>query len=122
MLSTIMCHCADGLKKCRISSSRKNKNAVFLPADGIVFVILHLMTYVDVILPLPIDGLFTYSVPTGLERGVAPFFRVKVPFGLTKTHTALVAGVHQNAPTGDIVVKPIISVLDKRPVLLAEQY
>ena len=80
------------------------------------------MTYVDVILPLPIDGLFTYSVPEGMVGTIMPFVRVKVPFGLTKTHTALVARVHHVVPTGEMVVKAIVSVLDKRPVLLAEQY
>lgn len=89
---------------------------------GIVFVILHSMNYVDVILPLPVDGLFTYSVPEGMEAAVMPFVRVKVPFGLTKTHTALVARVHQETPDGGMKVKPIISVLDGKPVLLAEQY
>lgn len=80
------------------------------------------MTYVDVILPLPLDGLFTYSVPEALEAKVREFFRVKVPFGLTKTHTALVARVHQNTPQTDITVKAVIAVLDDEPVLLPEQY
>ncbi len=26
------------------------------------------MRYVDVILPLPLDGTFTYSIPEGMER------------------------------------------------------
>lgn len=80
------------------------------------------MTYVDVILPLPIEGLFTYSLPSDMEMAVREYVRVKVPFGLTKTHTALVARVHNDAPQGDITVKPIISVLDAEPVLLEAQY
>ena len=80
------------------------------------------MLYVDVILPLPLDGLFTYSVPTKLEGKVQPYVRVKVPFGITKTHTALVVRSHNNAPSGDITVKDIISVLDESPVLLPQQY
>lgn len=80
------------------------------------------MTYVDVILPLPLHGLFTYSVPQDMEDGLVPYVRVKVPFGLTKTHTALVVRVHEDAPDGDIVVKSLISVLDRRPVLLPKQY
>lgn len=80
------------------------------------------MFYVDVILPLPLDGLFTYSVPEALEDRVQPLVRAKVPFGLTKTHTALIARVHQNPPQSDITVKPIIAVLDDSPVLLPEQY
>lgn len=80
------------------------------------------MTYVDVILPLPLAGLFTYSVPTAMEGVVMRYVRVKVPFGITKTHTALVVRVHNDAPQGDITVKPVISVLDKSPVLLDSQY
>lgn len=80
------------------------------------------MTYVDVILPVPLYALFTYSVPTELEAAVMPFVRVKVPFGPTKTHTGLVTRVHNDAPEGGITVKDIIAVLDKKPVLLEQQY
>ncbi|MBR1840053.1 MAG: primosomal protein N' [Prevotella sp.] len=80
------------------------------------------MLYVDVILPVPLDGLFTYSVPTELEDKVQPYVRVVVPFGITKTHIALVVRVHRDAPDSDIKIKPIISVLDASPVLLPQQY
>ncbi|MBQ0075218.1 MAG: primosomal protein N' [Prevotella sp.] len=80
------------------------------------------MLFVDVILPLPLDGLFTYSVPAALEGAVRPFVRAKVPFGLTKTHTALIVRVHDVPPQSDITVKDIISVLDDNEVLLPEQY
>lgn len=80
------------------------------------------MKYVDVILPLPLDGLFTYSVPEGMEDKVCQYVRVKVPFGITKTHTALVARVHENPPQTDIVIKDIVAVIDEAPVLRAEQY
>ena len=33
------------------------------------------MKYVDVILPLPLDGTFTYSVPDGMEGIVVPGVR-----------------------------------------------
>lgn len=90
--------------------------------DGIVFVILQAMKYVDVILPLPVEGLFTYCVPESMEGAVMPYVRVKVPFGLTKTHTALVVRLHSDAPPAEVKVKPLISVLDTQPVLLEEQY
>ncbi|MBR4650496.1 MAG: primosomal protein N' [Prevotella sp.] len=79
-------------------------------------------SYANVILPLPLDGLFTYSIPRELEGEVRPFVRVKVPFGITKTHTALVVSVHNNPPEPGITVKPLISVLDSAPVLLPGQY
>ena len=80
------------------------------------------MLYVDVILPLPLDGLFTYSVPEGMEEKVCPYVRVKVPFGITKTHTALIVRSHENQPQGDFEIKSIISIIDDAPILLPEQY
>ena len=78
---------------------------------------------VDVILPLPLEGLFTYSVPTVLEGKIQPFIRVKVPFGITKTHTALVVHSHHAASVdSNIKVKDIIDVIDEKPILLPEQY
>ncbi|MCR4853667.1 MAG: primosomal protein N' [Prevotella sp.] len=75
------------------------------------------MKYVDVILPLPLEGCFTYLLPDGMvvETGV----RVVVPFGKNKTYVALVADVHDRKPEFD--VKAVISVLDQRPVLLPGQ-
>ena len=78
---------------------------------------------VDVILPLPLEGLFTYSVPTVLEGKIQPFIRVKVPFGITKTHTALVVRSHHaTSVDSNIKVKDIIDVIDEKPILLPEQY
>ena len=80
--------------------------------------------FVDVILPLPLDGLFTYSVPTALEGKIQPFVRVKVPFGITKTHTALVVRSFSTLPTGnsEVKLKDVIEVIDNAPVLLPKQY
>ena len=38
--------------------------------------------YIDIILPLPINSLFSYSVPKGMETDVAGGKRVLVPFGM----------------------------------------
>lgn len=80
------------------------------------------MLYVDVILPVPLDGTFTYSVPQGMKDAVCLYGRVKVPFGITKTHVALVVRCHDDAPPADIKVKPIAEVIDTAPVLLPQQY
>lgn len=80
------------------------------------------MLYVDVILPLPLDGLFTYSVPQEWEAKVCPYVRAKVPFGITKTHTALIVRSHNDPPQGDFEVKSIISIIDDEPILLPQQY
>ena len=49
------------------------------------------MMYVDVILPLPLEGLFTYAVPDTMQSLVRQGVRVQVPLGKSKTYTAMVA-------------------------------
>ena len=46
------------------------------------------MTYADIILPLPLDSLFTYSVPDSLAGRVGQGIRVLVPFGKSKTYVS----------------------------------
>ena len=75
--------------------------------------------YVDVILPLPLDGVFTYSVPSELERQVAVGHRVLVPFGRNKTYVGIVNCQLANCELKN--VKPILQVLDPSPILLDSQ-
>lgn len=77
------------------------------------------MRYADVILPLPLEGLFTYSVPEHLLAQVTFGVRVTVPFGKSKIYTAMVVRVHNITPEFD--VKAIISTPDKKPILLEQQ-
>lgn len=77
------------------------------------------MRYVDVILPLPLDGLFTYSVSDGLAPKVQQGVRVVVPFNKSKRYTAIAVRLHDEKPAFE--VKPIVEVLDDSPVLLPEQ-
>ena len=79
------------------------------------------MIYADIILPLPLDGLFTYSVPEGLAAQVRFGVRVAVPFGKTKIHVGVVVRVHGEAPQG-YKVKPIMRALDAEPVVTEGQY
>ena len=76
--------------------------------------------YVDVILPLPLDGVFTYSVPPELERQVAVGYRVLVPFGRNKTYVGIVASTHGDCPLCE-KIKPILQVFDTSPILLDSQ-
>ena len=79
------------------------------------------MTFVDVILPLPLAGLFTYAVPVAWERQVACGIRVLVPFGRNKTYLAIVAKVHHTQPS-DYQVKEVLQLVDRQPILLPLQY
>lgn len=78
------------------------------------------MNYVDVILPLPLEGTFTYSVPKGMEGKVVFGKRLLVPLGKSKKYIAMAIKVHDEKPKFD--VKPIEHVLDDEPSLLPQQY
>lgn len=78
------------------------------------------MKYVDVIVPLPLGGAFTYSVPHNLAERVRFGVRVAVTFGASKVHTAIVMRVHQDKPAFN--VKDIVDVIDDQPMLLEQQY
>ena len=78
------------------------------------------MKYVDVILPLPLPGLFTYSIPEGMEGKVVFGKRLLVPLGRSKKYIAMTVKVHDVKP--DFDVKPIEQVLDSEPTLLDKQY
>lgn len=78
------------------------------------------MKYVDVILPLPLPGLFTYSVPEGMEGRVVFGKRLLVPLGRSKKYIGMAVKTHDEKPAFE--VKPIEQVLDENPVLLERQY
>ena len=77
--------------------------------------------FAEVILPLPLPGTFTYSVPQELKGDIAVGCRVTVPLGKKKHYTALVAEIHEREPQ-DYTVKPISELLDKEPVVTAQQF
>ena len=70
--------------------------------------------YTDIILPLPLNSLFTYSVPESMEAAVADGKRVLVPFGKSKLTVGLIVRSHHNKP--EFNVKDIEQVLDNEPV------
>ena len=76
--------------------------------------------FVDVILPLPLDGVFTYSVPASMEGQVQRGFRVLVPLGRNKTYVGVISDIHNKAPEG-YQTKDILQVLDFSPILLDSQ-
>ena len=76
--------------------------------------------FVDVILPLPLDGVFTYSVPTSEEGRVREGARVVVPFGRNKTYVGIISNIHFQSPEG-YQTKDILQVIDFSPILLDTQ-
>lgn len=77
------------------------------------------MHYVDVILPLPLEGTFTYSAPEPMVAQVRMGVRVLVPLGRSKTYTAMAVRLHSEKP--EFETRPIIQVIDAEPVLIEQQ-
>jgi primosomal protein N' (replication factor Y) len=78
------------------------------------------MLYVDVLLPLPLEGLFTYAVPKEIEAQVRFGMRLVVPLGRSKTYVALAIKVHEEKPSFN--VKSVLEVMDDEPVLTESQF
>jgi primosomal protein N' (replication factor Y) len=76
------------------------------------------MQYADLILPVPLQGVFTYAVPEGMTVGEG--MRVLVGFGRSKTYVGLVARVHHVKPQG-YEVKPIQQQIDQQPMVTPQQ-
>ena len=76
--------------------------------------------FADIILPLPLDGVFTYSVPQSLEEQVKMGVRVLVPLGRSKTYVGIISEVHDKKPEG-YQTKDILQVLDSTPILFDTQ-
>lgn len=78
------------------------------------------MSYVDVILPVPLEGTFTYSLPQGMEEAARVGMRVLVEFGNSKKYTGIVSRVHDEEPK-DYKVKDVLELIDDAPILTDEQ-
>ena len=79
------------------------------------------MKYADVILPLPLENSYTYSIPPDLEQTVIPGCRVIVHFGKKRYYTAIVMDVHERVPDSQYETKEIYALLDATPVLRRPQ-
>lgn len=78
------------------------------------------MSYAGIVLPLPLNELFTYRIPPELERRVRPGSRVIVQFGRRKQYTGIVATLNAIPPQG-VEIKDIIHLLDDEPILRRPQ-
>lgn len=76
--------------------------------------------FINVILPIPIQKLFTYSVTEAEANFLQAGIRVAVPFGRSKIYTALVFEVHLKPPEA-YEAKEIHQILDKQPIVTQQQ-
>ncbi len=76
--------------------------------------------YIQVILPIPLQKLFTYKITQAEAKFLKPGMRVAVEFGKSKIYTALVYSIHNTAPVG-YEAKEIYQILDEIPLVLEKQ-
>ena len=79
------------------------------------------MYFADVILPLPLENLYTYKIPSDLEKSVVRGCRVIVHFGKKRFYTAIVSEVYDTPPNTGYEIKEIFAVLDTTPILKRPQ-
>ena len=73
--------------------------------------------YAQVIMPLPLNDYYTYSVPEAMAGLLTPGMRVVVQFGLKKFYTAIVASITENPPHGIEELKSVTALLEDTPVV-----
>ncbi|RYH72933.1 primosomal protein N' [Flavobacteriaceae bacterium 144Ye] len=76
--------------------------------------------FIDVILPIPLEKLFTYSITEAEANFLKSGMRVSVPFGKSKIYTAIVHSIHNTAPVV-YEAKDIHQILDETPVVTQTQ-
>jgi len=76
--------------------------------------------FIDVILPIPLQKLFTYKITKEETNIIQPGLRVVVPFGKSKLYTAIVAKINREAPEA-YQAKPIYQILDEDPIITFKQ-
>ncbi len=77
------------------------------------------MQYADVILPLAVDGVFTYLTPTEFQAKAVEGSRVLVPLGRSKLYVGIVLRLHDTKP--QFKCREIERMLDDGPLLLPYQ-
>ncbi|MDE7426825.1 MAG: primosomal protein N' [Muribaculaceae bacterium] len=75
------------------------------------------MEYAQVILPVPVDGTFTYAVPDAMVSRASPGHRLLVPFGIRKMYTGVVESISTVPPRGSFDLKEPLMTLDAAPIL-----
>ena len=77
--------------------------------------------FVDVVLPIPLEKLFTYKISEEESEFLKIGMRIAVPFGKSKIYTALVYNIHQIAPE-IYEPKEIHQILDEQAIVTRFQF
>jgi primosomal protein N' (replication factor Y) len=72
--------------------------------------------FVDILLPLPVPGMFTYRVPYAMNDDIKRGQRVTVQFGKKRVYAGVVYKIHEKPP-GKGLPKYILDILDDTPLV-----
>lgn len=78
------------------------------------------MNYVDVIVPLAIDALYTYRLPDALFNRAMRGMLVHVAFAGEKIYTGIIYRIHKEHPQG-YTVKDVIDLVDEQLIMNEQQ-
>ncbi len=76
--------------------------------------------FVQIILPLPVKGTFTYRVPQELIEYLEIGKRAVVPFGKSKIYSGIICEIHDRMPD-KYEVKYIFDIVDEKAIVTPEQ-
>lgn len=77
------------------------------------------MQYADIILPVPLQKLFTYSIPDEMVKAITIGSRVVVQFGKKKSLSGIIYRIHDEKP--EYETKDILQVVDSSPIVVERQ-
>ena len=77
-------------------------------------------SYARVIIPLAVEGAYTYSIPDHLSGKIRPGLMVLVPFGKRRIYTGVIREAAE-AHELDVTPKEILELLDDQPMVLPAQ-
>lgn len=76
--------------------------------------------FIDVIIPVPVQRLFTYRITAAESNFLKAGMRVAVPFGKSKIYTGIVYSIHDKEPQA-YDAKEINQILDQTPLVTEKQ-
>ena len=79
------------------------------------------MLFAECILPVPLNGTFTYRLPEELADKAKTGMRVIVPFGKQHQYTGIIVSITPHMPEG-IEVKDVIDIPDDAQIIRHPQY
>ena len=77
------------------------------------------VTWAEIILPLALPNIYTYSIPAHLTDKAKPGCRAEVVFGKNKKYAGVIKSVITTQPAYQ--TKPILNILDDTPLVYAQQ-